>query len=102
MHEPTTINLPDSIEFFYVNTFYGCTSLENITIPANVSTLGWWMFEGCTALVSITMLSVNVPGMADRLFVDTSETFVIYVPAGSLASYKLYWSEYADRIFAIT
>ena len=39
------------------NAFNGCTSIEKVTITANVSKIGDSAFEGCTALANITLAS---------------------------------------------
>jgi hypothetical protein len=35
--------------------FYGCTSLESITIPDSVTSIGSWTFYNCTSLTSVTI-----------------------------------------------
>ncbi len=36
-------------------SFYNCTSLTNISIPASVKSIGYNTFENCTSLTSITI-----------------------------------------------
>lgn len=58
-----SINLPEGFEGFFIkdpeleftSQFEYCTSLESIEIPASVSKLANFLFEGCTALKTVTL-----------------------------------------------
>ena len=58
-----SINLPEGFEGFFIkdpeheftSQFEYCTSLESIEIPASVSKLANYLFEGCTALKTVTL-----------------------------------------------
>ena len=51
----TTVNIPTSPELTRLPEvmFSGCTSLAGITIPDNITTIGYSAFSGCKALTSI-------------------------------------------------
>lgn len=49
--------------------FCNCSSLETITIPNNVTSLGTRCFEGCTNIKTITIPN-NVKTIANHVFVD--------------------------------
>lgn len=50
----TKIILPDSVEVLGEECFYGCSSLEEVTLP-DVITIGQGAFWGCSSLKSITI-----------------------------------------------
>lgn len=82
--------------------FARCTELTSVTIPSGVTSIGVMAFSGCTGLESITVEATTPPSINATVFNDTSD-FTIYVPSGSVSSYKLNndWKLYADRIYAI-
>lgn len=82
--------------------FARCTELTSVTIPSGVTSIGVMAFSGCTGLESITVKATTPPSINATVFNDTSG-FTIYVPSGSVSSYKLNndWKLYADRIYAI-
>ena len=80
--------------------FSGCTSLQYLTVPANVTILGWKCFERCSALKELVLLR------EDAIISAKSNTLsgmvvsdAIYVPDVLVDSYKQanYWSAYADK-----
>lgn len=83
--------------------FANCTSLTSIDIPSSVTSIRSGAFQGCTALTSVTVNATNPPNLATNSFNSTNSSFVVYVPASSLESYKTAsnWKTYADRIQAI-
>ena len=55
--------VPDSLRTIVItggeavesNAFYNCTSLESITLPQSVTSIGWGIFSGCSNLKSLTV-----------------------------------------------
>lgn len=78
-------NSSDDLSYYeystYGKTFYGCTSLEEITIPDNVTTMGNATFCGCTSLSNVT-LSNNLTEIADNFFSGCSSLKSIVIPEG--------------------
>ncbi len=54
-----SITIPDSVESIGSYAFYGCSSLESITIPDSVESIGNYAFYGCSSLESITVEEGN-------------------------------------------
>ncbi len=98
----TSITIPSSVTSIGDSAFSGCTGLTSITIPESLTSIGPGAFSRCTGLTSITVLPVTPPAGEYNMFVDTNNC-PIYVPAASVEAYKTaeYWSDYADRIYAI-
>ena len=53
-----TVTLPGTISSIGNRAFMGCTNLKSINIPSGVSELGEEAFRDCTSLVSVDMPSV--------------------------------------------
>ena len=66
----TDITLPENISTIEIGTFYGCTSLEKINIPSSVKKLSQLAFGKCTALIEITL-----PEKLEIIETDTIITF---------------------------
>lgn len=47
------VNISSGITEFEDRTFYGCSALENLSIPEGVEYIDWSAFEGCNDLLSI-------------------------------------------------
>lgn len=82
--------------------FYGCTGLTSLVIPSNISSIIDYAFYGCSGLTSITVESTTPPTLRRYVF-DNTNNCPIYVPSGSVDTYKTAtnWSAYASRIQAI-
>jgi hypothetical protein len=66
----TNITLPDNITTIRDATFSGCHSLTSIIIPASVTSIGDYVFTYCTNLTGI-YFSGNAPGAgADPFYLD--------------------------------
>lgn len=74
-----------------VRAFYGCTSLDTITIPASVSTIGASAFANCTVLKSITIPATTTQ-LGEALFKECSalENVVLETRATSLPAEMFY------------
>lgn len=83
------------------NAFIHCTGLTNVTIGTGVTSIGQLAFYNCTSLSSITVNKTTPPTLGYMAF--DSSSCPIYVPSGSVNSYKAAsnWSRYSDRIQAI-
>lgn len=99
----TSVDL-GSIQKLGERTFYGCTSLKEITLPETITNLGWECFDGTTMVTSMA----TVPPVIDKSEDVTSsipmgEYVMVNVPKESLGSYKSanYWKDMAKRIFPI-
>lgn len=80
--------------------FKGCTSLHSVYLPPSMQMLGIRCFEGCIGLEDILCESANVPAQVSEVFLDTNDSFRVYVKKDSLESYKFAWPALANRIFA--
>lgn len=60
--------------------FGGCTSLESVTIPADIEKL-CPTFDGCSNLKEVHFLGENPPYMQDGAFADCHPDLIFYVPS---------------------
>lgn len=69
---------------------YPCASTaESLTIPATVSQISKWAFEGSQNLKTITMEATTPPTLAGQAFEDFNVAGItLYVPVGSKAAYE--------------
>ena len=97
----TSITIPDSVTDIQNNAFNGCKSLTDITISNSIESIDRSAFQGCSSLKTMTVKSAIPPRLYDNAIPTTIET--IYVPAGSVESYKSTdgWRAFADKIQAI-
>lgn len=97
------VTLSNSVTYIGPQAFYHCSSLTNITIPTSCTNISYRVFESCTSLLSVTVLSATPPTVGSYMFINGSSNAVIYVPAESVDTYKAAsgWSDYASRIQAI-
>lgn len=97
----TTIILPSSLQRLQDAAFYGCTSLTSIVIPDMTYRIGDSAFKGCSSLKNVTCLATTPPSISENTFDASVEN--IYVPASSVASYKLKlgWKNFSSKIQSI-
>lgn len=80
----TTVTLRNTMIASYM--FYGCTSLQSITIPTSITQIAASAFLDCTSLSSINFESSTPPSLLNANAIPTTAT--LYVPAGSKATYE--------------
>ena len=99
----TSIIIPEGLTSIGENAFSRCSGLTGIIIPENVTSIGSSAFSSCSSLTSIIVKPGTPPTGGVYMF-DRTNYAPIYVPAGSLNAYKTaeYWSNYSDRIKAIS
>lgn len=94
----TSIEIPNSVTSIGRGAFALC-GLTSVTIPNSVTYIGYVAFYGCRSLTSVTIEAETPPllGYPSQLD-DPNSNFPIYVPCGTLDTYKTAWSDYASRI----
>ena len=97
-----SILLPASLTSIGDYAFSECKALTSINIPSGVTSIGVGAFGDCNSLSTVTFLGETPPVHTDNVFYECTALSDIYVPAGSVDAYKETWSEYADKISAIT
>ena len=78
--------------------FSGCSSLEKVTLPDSLKTIGYSAFQGCSSLKSITVSADSAATLEGGTFRDLPADFCIYVPKTHAKRYREAWAEYADHI----
>ena len=93
----TSINIPEGVTSIGDWTFLQCYSLTSIEIPSSVTELGNLAFGLCESVTSITCKATNPPA-AGNSFQGIDKSIPVYVPAGSVAAYKVAndWSEFTN------
>ncbi|MBQ9555386.1 MAG: leucine-rich repeat protein [Muribaculaceae bacterium] len=95
----TGISLPEGIVYVMNEAFMNCTSLQSITLPSTVVSIYQNVFVGCSALESIICNWSNARSTnANNFDADTYDNATLFVPKGSLSSYKstVPWSKFAN------
>lgn len=95
---------PKAITSVQDNFFSNCTKIKHIELKENVREIRSNVIYNCKNLESIVCRAVTPPRLWSGAFERANDTFKIYVPSQSVEAYKsaAEWSNYADRIFAIT
>ena len=97
----TSITIPDSVTAIGYEAFYNCSSLTSVTIGDSVTTIGEMAFYYCNSLTSVYCEATLPPSLGgSSVFDDNASGRTIYVPAGSVNTYKsaTHWNEYASAI----
>ena len=87
-------------------TFYNCTNLKVVVLPATLETLGsqYSPFAGCTSLEDVVCYATIPPAVACSTIFPKNKLKGIYVPNSSIDAYRsaTNWSNYYDYIYPIS
>ena len=94
------IDIPDATTIINDWAFLICTGLTTVTIGSGITNITSFAFQGCSSLSQLTIKATTPPTLGTMALYDTSNDLVIYVPSGSVETYKAAsgWSSYASRI----
>ena len=96
-----SVTIPDSVTSIGSYAFYYCYSLASVTIPDSVTSIGNNAFSYCYGVKEYHLKPISPPSLSNsNAFNDISSDCIIFVPKGSLESYKTAtnWSKYADKM----
>ena len=95
----TTLNIPNSVTSIGIQAFQECYSLMCVTIGTGVTSIGYSAFENCTHLATVVVFATSVPTLGnENVFGYNADGRYIYVPDGSLGTYKSKWNAYSADI----
>ena len=101
------INIPDSVETIYHDTFTNSQHLANVTIGSGIQRIGLHAFA-CSSDMVITIKAETPPllvGVDGVTSVNAYDVFMppltIRVPSNSVNAYKEAWPEFAEFISSI-
>ncbi len=91
-----SIQIPHSVTIIEEGAFTWCCSLTSITIPSNVIKIEDRAFSYCRGLEKITCETQDPPKLGRNVFDNIGEYTCLYVPNGTVASYKAddQWSKF--------
>ena len=69
--------------------FQGCTSLESFTFGTGLKSIGYFVFDNCSAMTRLVAGAQVPPVCEDRALQDINKgTCKLYVPVGQVEAYK--------------
>ena len=89
MESLTTVIFGDKVAYLEGQTFYGCTNLQNVTLPDSIETIKYDAFRDCNAMTEI-VLGKNVILGGGRVFCGWTEEQTIYVKSSAYFASQ-YW-----------
>lgn len=74
------------------------TKIASLNLPNSITSIGDYVFAGCSSLTSITIQAENPPAVDEHTFENVSRSISIKVPCGSIAKYKAAdgWNEFTN------
>ena len=93
-----SVSFNDELKDIDDYSFNDCVSLSDVVIPAKVTHIGYEAFHNCPSLSKIYCKATTPPTIESYTFDTYSDTETIYVPSGSVSSYKSKWSRYSSMI----
>ena len=87
----TNITIPSGVTSIGGSAFESCYSLTNITIPSGVTSIGYYAFSSCSSLTNITIPS-GVTSIDNNTFRNCYSLTNITLPSGvtSISNYAFY------------
>jgi hypothetical protein len=78
----------DNVTSIGSQAFRDCTNLESVTIGNSVTSIDGSAFRDCTSLASVTFKSSAPPSFGSSVFQNTPALTTIYVPLGAKSAYQ--------------
>ena len=96
------MTVPSNITSLGQSSFRSTASLVSMDLPATMTSIGDWCY-GASVMQSLTVRATTPPTLVNNSSFASMGTFNIYVPAESLDTYKNAsgWKSRANNIFAI-
>lgn len=85
--------IPDGVTTISSFAFYGCESLEFVSLPSSLTSIGTEAFTGCNSLAKIVSKINNPFVLSDPIFTNESICH-LFVPNGTLSQYQENWSAF--------
>ena len=95
----TSLTIPNSVTSIGDHAFYRCAGLTSLTIGNNVKTINVAAFADCIGLSMMMVKASTPPTLKDsNVFDGVTPSIPIYVPDGSISSYKAesYWNDFTN------
>ena len=95
----SSVVIPDGVTIIGVGAFSYCCSLSSVVIPDGVTSIGNYAFRYCYGVKEYRCKPLTPPTLlSTNAFSGIPSDCIIYVPVGSLESYKTAtnWSTYAS------
>jgi uncharacterized protein YjdB len=101
-HKVTSIRMPNTVTTIKNNAFIYASELRAVYIPSSIETIEGWVFYDNASLTTLYCMAPLPPYPIDGTAGPIEESVTLYVPSGSLESYKSapYWENFRN-IFAI-
>ncbi len=96
-----SVVIPEGLNNIKFSAFTNCYSLSSITIPKSVTSIQYGVFSKCYGMKEYHLKSISPPNLfGTNAFSGIPSDCIIFVPKGSLESYKTAtnWSTYADKM----
>ncbi|MBR6251302.1 MAG: leucine-rich repeat protein, partial [Bacteroidales bacterium] len=97
----TTVTIPNSVTTIGESAFVSVEHLETVTIGTGITSIVNGAFYGNAELTTVTCSATTPPSIGAMVFGSCPNLEHIYVPTGSVDTYKGAWTDYADKIVAI-
>ena len=85
----TSVTIPQNVKSIGANTFGGISTLEEVTIIANIESISFLAF-GSSNITKVTSFSTNpiVIGASAGIFASQDDEIDLFIPIGSTANYQ--------------